>query len=283
MLQLIIGTAGTGKSVFIKEKILDNASKGRKIVLIVPEQFSKTAETEIFSALEKSQFGFVSVFSFTSLLRDVYTEQGSVMPQLLTDAGKAVIAQKALQTVHKQLSGYHNQIKNVAFSYELCRIFEDFRRNGTDSETLYTIAQSAPQINAKLKDLSLIYTQYCAYMQEGSADLEQLYIQLGESLPVSYTDSTDYFVDSFESFSFGQYAVLSRIMEMADNVYVTLTADRVFDNTGGIHPLSYTAKTAEKISAKSPNKDKMSMYRPPFRKNFPQGPNTYAKYSALAG
>ena len=247
MLQLIIGTAGTGKSVFIKEKILDNASKGRKSVLIVPEQFSKTAETEIFSALEKSQFGFVSVFSFTSLLRDVYTEQGAVMPQLLTDAGKAVIAQKALQTVHKQLSGYQNQIKNVAFSYELGRIFEDFRRNGTDSETLYTVAQSAPQINAKLKDLSLIYTQYCAYMQEGSADLEQLYIQLGESLPVSYTDSTDYFVDGFESFSFGQYAVLSRIMEMADNVYVTLTADRVFDNTGGIHPLSYTAKTAEKL------------------------------------
>ena len=36
MLQLIIGTAGTGKSRFIKEKILDNASKGRKSVLIVP-------------------------------------------------------------------------------------------------------------------------------------------------------------------------------------------------------------------------------------------------------
>ena len=53
MLQLIIGTAGTGKSVFIKEKILDNAAKGRKSVLIVPEQFSKTAETEIFSSLEK--------------------------------------------------------------------------------------------------------------------------------------------------------------------------------------------------------------------------------------
>ena len=49
MLQLIIGTAGTGKSQLIKQNILDNAAKGRKSVLIVPEQFSKTAETEIFS------------------------------------------------------------------------------------------------------------------------------------------------------------------------------------------------------------------------------------------
>ncbi|MBE6878536.1 MAG: hypothetical protein E7488_05145 [Ruminococcaceae bacterium] len=247
MLQLIIGTAGTGKSQFIKEKILNNASKGRKSVLIVPEQFSKTGEAEIFSSLEKSQFGFVNVFSFTSLLRDVYTEQGAVVPVLLTDAGKAVMAQKALQTVHKQLTSYHNQKKNVAFSYELGRIFEDFRRNGIDSTQLYDIAQAAPQINAKLKDISLIYTQYCAYMGQGGSDLEQVYIQLGESLPVSYTDSTDYFVDGFESFSFGQYAILSRIMEKADNVYITLTADRVFDNTNGTHPLSYTAKTAEKL------------------------------------
>ena len=249
MLQLIIGTAGTGKSRFIKEKILDNASKGRKSVLIVPEQFSKTGEAEIFSRMEKSRFGFVSVFSFTSLLRDVYTEQGLVVPQLLTDAGKAVIAQKAVQTVSKQLSGYHNQKHNITFAYKLGRVFDDFKRNGIDSTQLYAVAESAPQTNAKLKDISIIYTQYCSYMQSGETDLEQLYVQLGESLPVSYTDSTDFFVDGFESFSFGQYAILSRIMEKADNLYIALTADRVFDNTGGVHPLSYTAKTAQKLIA----------------------------------
>ncbi|MBQ9844660.1 MAG: PD-(D/E)XK nuclease family protein [Oscillospiraceae bacterium] len=247
MLQLIIGTAGTGKSVFIKEKIMENAAKGRKSVLIVPEQFSKTGEAEVFSALEKSQFGFVSVFSFTSLLRDVYTEQGMVMPQLLTDAGKAVMAQKAVQAVHRQLESYHNQHRNITFAYELSRIFEDFRRNGIAAENLYSVAQSAPKINSKLKDIALIYVQYTAAVQSGDCDLEQLYVQLGETLPVSYTDSTDYFVDGFESFSFGQFAVLSRIMEKADNLFVALTADRVFDNTNGLHPLSYTAKTAEKL------------------------------------
>ena len=249
MLQLIIGTAGTGKSRFIKEKIQQNAAKGRKSVLIVPEQFSKTGESEIFSSLEKSQFGFVSVYSFTSLLRDVYTEQGLVVPQLLTDAGKAVMAQKALQTVSRQLTSYHNQNRNVTFAYNLARVFEDFRRNGLDSTQLYSVAETAPKTNAKLKDISLIYTQYSAYTQTNGADLEALYLQLGETLPVSYTDSTDFFVDGFESFSHGQSAILGRIMEKADNLYIALTADRVFDNTGGVHPLSYTAKTAQKLIA----------------------------------
>ena len=255
MLQLIIGTAGTGKSQLIKEKILDNASKGKKSVLIVPEQFSKTGEAEIFSSLEKSQFGFVSVFSFTSLLRDVYTGQGLVMPQLLTDAGKAVMAQKAMQAVSKQLESYRNQRRNITFSYELGRIFDDFRRNGILPQQLFEIAQSAPAANAKLKDIALIYVQYCAAAKDSGSDLEQMYIQLGETLPVSYTDSTDFFVDGFESFSAGQYAVLSRIMEKADNVFIAITADRVFDDADGIHPLSYTAKTAEKLIMQAKKKE----------------------------
>lgn len=247
MLQLIIGTAGTGKSTFIKEKIQNNARNGRKSILIVPEQFSKTGEAEIFSALEKSQFGLVNVFSFTSLLRDVHTESGRALPVMLTDAGKAVIAKRSLQNVYKQLSNYGNQKNNTGFAFELSRIFEDFKRNGIDSVKLHQAAEKAPEINGKLKDISRIYSEYCANITAGGADMEQLYLELAASLPVSYTDSTDYFVDGFESFTYGQYAVLTKIMEKADNVYIALTATDVFDRWNSTHPLSYTARTASQL------------------------------------
>ena len=247
MLQLIIGTAGTGKSTFIKEKIQKNARAGKKSILIVPEQFSKTGEAEIFSALEKSQFGMVNVFSFTSLLRDVQTENGQAPLPQLTDAGKAVIAKKSLQNVYKQLGSYGNQKNNTGFAFELAKIFEDFRRNGIDSTKLYAVAQNAPEINGKLKDVAQIYSEYCAHITAGGADLEQMYLDLSQSMPVSYTDSTDFFVDGFESFTYGQYAVLSRIMEKAENVYIALTAEDVFDRWQGTHPLSYTAQTASQL------------------------------------
>ena len=249
MLQLIIGTAGTGKSYFVKEKILQNARSGKKSILIVPEQFSKTGESEIFSALEKSQFGFVSVFSFTSLLRDVYSEQGVVMPSVITDAGKAVIAQKSFRSVQKQLESYANVKNNANFAYELSRLFEDFRRNGIDSTQLFSLAQQAPQINAKLRDVAAVYSGYCADIANSGSDMEQLYIELGNTLPESYTDSTEIFVDGFESFSHGQYEILYRMMEKAHNVYISLTADRIFDESQGTHPLSYTAETARKLMA----------------------------------
>ena len=247
MLQLVIGTAGTGKSVFIREKIQQNAAQGKKSVLIVPEQFSKTGEAEIFSALEKSQFGLVNVFSFTSLLRDVQTEKGAPSQPQLTDAGKAVIAKRSLQNVHRQLANYGNQKNNTGFAFELAKIFEDFRRNGIDSTKLYTAAEKAPEINGKLKDIAQIYSEYSANIAAGGADLEQMYLDLAANLPVSYTDSTDFCVDGFESFTYGQYAVLTRIMEKADDVYIALTAQDVFDHWDGTHPLSYTAQTATQL------------------------------------
>lgn len=249
MLQLILGTAGTGKSLYIKQKILQNAEKGQKSILIVPEQFSKTGEAEIFSALEKSSFGYVSVYSFTSLLRDVYSEAGEVPPDVLTDAGKAVIAQKSMQTVYKQLESFANQRSNVNFSYELSRLFEDFKRNGIDSAQLYSVAQTAPKINAKLRDVALIYSQYSANMTAGGNDMEQLYAELGRTLPVSYTDKTEIFIDGFESFTYGQYAIISRMLQKADKVWISLAADRIYDNTNGTHPLSYTAQTAAELIA----------------------------------
>lgn len=249
MLKLITGTAGTGKSEYIKQRILQNAKNEQKSILIVPEQFSKTAEAEIFSALEKSSFGFVRVFSFTSLLRDVYDEAGKVTPAVLTDAGKAVIAQKSMQSVYKQLQSFANQRHNITFSYELCRLFEDFRRNGIDSAQLFSLAQTAPQVNSKLKDISLIYSQYSANMSDSGNDMEQLYVELGGTLPVSYTEKTQIFIDGFESFTHGQYAIIGRMLLMADDVYISLTADRVFDTTNGTHPLSYTANTAARLIA----------------------------------
>ena len=247
MLQLIIGTAGTGKSAYIKEKIQQNARNGRKSVLIVPEQFSKTGEAELFSTLEKSQFGLVSLFSFTSLLRDVRTESGLPPLSLLTDAGKAVVAKKSLQNVYKHLNSYGNQRHNTDFAFKLANTFEDFKRNGIDSARLFEVAQHAPEINCKLKDVAQIYSEYCAHISAGGADLEQMYLELANTLPESYTDSTEFFVDGFESFTCGQYAILGRIMEKADNVYITLTTADIFDRWGGVHPLSYTAQTATQL------------------------------------
>ncbi|MEG3029096.1 MAG: PD-(D/E)XK nuclease family protein [Oscillospiraceae bacterium] len=247
MLKLILGTAGTGKSEYIKKQIQQNAQEGKKSLLLVPEQFSKTGETEIFSSLEKSQFSLVSVFSFTSLLRDVQSETGSGIKNVLTAAGKAVIAKKSLDNVYKHLNAYQNQRQNLQFSFELSSVFDDFRRNGISGEVLYKVSQGSGNHSEKLKDIALIYSEYCAQIGDKFCDNEDVLAALGETLPLSYTDKAQIYVDSFESFSFGQYKILQRLLEKGENVTVALTADSLFDTSGGTGSLCYTKKTAARL------------------------------------
>lgn len=247
MLKLILGTAGTGKSEYIKNMIYKLASEGTKSLLLVPEQFSKTGEVEIFSGLEKSQFSLVRAFSFTSLLRDVQSETGRATKPVLTKAGKAVLAKRSLDNVYKHLNAYHTQKKNLQFSFDLSEIFDDFKRAGIDGVTLYKIAEGASAKSGKLKDIALIYSEYCANLTGGFCDAEDLLVDLGQTLPLSYTDKAEIFVDSFESFSFGQYKILQKMMENADNVTIALAADSLYDKSEGTGRLCYTKNTAARL------------------------------------
>ena len=53
MLNFVIGTAGTGKTTQIMNRICELAKRGKKCIYIVPEQYSKTGETLLFSLVDR--------------------------------------------------------------------------------------------------------------------------------------------------------------------------------------------------------------------------------------
>ena len=134
MLKFIIGTAGTGKSRYICDRIVHLAQQGEKCLLLIPEQFSKTAEAMIFSSLDNTQSNLVEVFSFTSLMRDVNTNHIRLVTTPLTEAGKAVLARRAVDNVKKQLDMYSKQSNNFCFSFNLASTFDDLKRSGISGE-----------------------------------------------------------------------------------------------------------------------------------------------------
>ena len=247
MLKFIIGTAGTGKSTYICNKIVQLAQRGEKCMLIIPEQFSKTAEAMIFSALDNTQSNLVEVFSFTGLMRDVNTNHTHLITTPLTDAGKAVMARRAVENVKSQLDLYSRQSDNFGFSFNLASTFDDLKRSGISSDIFYQLAQNAPAKSMKLKELALIYAEYCGLMDTKFADSEDLLEKLAEVLPHSYTHNTYVFIDSFESFSYGQLQIISRLLSDSKEVSVALTCDSLFDATNGTGNFSFVQNTASQL------------------------------------
>ncbi|MBQ8603479.1 MAG: PD-(D/E)XK nuclease family protein [Oscillospiraceae bacterium] len=247
MLKFVIGTAGTGKSTYITEKIVSLAKHGEKCLLIVPEQFSKTGEAVLFSALDDTQSNLVDLFSFTSLLRDVNSNHKKISSTVLTTAGKAVLARRSVENVKKMLTLYSRQRSNFGFSFSLAETFDDFKRSGISRDVLYTLAQNAPLKSRKLKELALIYSEYTGLMGDKFCDSEDLYRKLGEMLPFEYTYNTHIFIDGFESFSHGQLKIIEKMLADALDVTIALTCDSLYDTTKGTGNFSFVQNTASQL------------------------------------
>ena len=247
MLKFVIGTAGTGKSAYITNQIISLAQQGEKCLLIVPEQFSKTGESILFSALEDARASLVSLYSFTSLMRDVQNNHRRLAGKVLDGAGKAVMARRAADRCKNRLQLYSRQTAHFPFAYSLAGLFDDFKRSGISARGLYRLVGSMPQKSPKLKELSRIYSEYCGIISDGFCDGEDLLLLLSQVLPDRYTRDTHIFVDGFESFSFGQLAVLKNMMGAGKDITFALTCDSLYDTSGGTGNFSFVQNTAAQL------------------------------------
>ncbi len=242
-MQLILGTSGTGKTTYILEKIKELTQKGEKCTLIVPEQFSKTAEGLIASTLSENGLGFANVYSFTSMIKHAKDDGKISLPSLLTKAGKAVLVSSAMDS-SLMLTNYDKQKKDINFSYSLSDLFDEFKRSGISSADLFSISENK---NEKLKEISLIYSQYISLLNDDLSDEEGILSLFGKKFPLDYAQNQYIFIDNFESFSHGQMQIISAFFQNSKEVYITLPLDDVYENDNSSLYFSFSRTTAKKL------------------------------------
>ncbi len=242
-MQLILGTSGTGKTTYILEKIKELTQNGNKCTLIVPEQFSKTAEGLIASNLSDNGLNFASVYSFTSLIKHAKEDGKISLPSLLTKAGKAVLVSTAMSN-SKILTNYQKQRKDITFSYSLSDLFDEFKRSGISSADLFKISQNK---NEKLKEISLIYSEYLELLNDELSDDEGILSLFAQNFPIDYAKDEYVFIDNFESFSHGQMQIISAFFKNANEVFISLPLDDIYEDDNSSSYFSFSRTTAKKL------------------------------------
>ena len=102
-MHLVLGVSGSGKSGHLLQTIRERALAGEKSVLIVPEQFTSSTEGRLYQLLGDELSGYVTSYSFTSLAEDILQAYGGAAVRTLTDAGRAVLVRRALQSMGPNL------------------------------------------------------------------------------------------------------------------------------------------------------------------------------------
>lgn len=253
MLQLILGISGTGKTGWIMAEMKVRAAAHRKSVLIVPEQFSSSAETMVYRALGDALGAYAKVYSFTSYAEYVLRLFGGTAIKTLTDAARTVAVRRAMDTLGDELNIYGRQRHNTGFCSMCADAIKELKTAGADASVLLSAAQTQGEQGAKLRELGLIFAAYETVIGASAMDPSDRIAVAAQRLCPDILQDTAVYIDNFDGFTAPEYQMLEKLVE-AQACTVALCCDSLADEQAGLglfSPVKKTAQTLRRIAEKN--------------------------------
>lgn len=228
MLKFIYGLPSSGKTTTVLQLIKESISDDKKVVLLVPEQFSFQSERAMLKLLGDDNASKVNVTSFTRLYAELSDEIGGNNARILNDGDKIIMMNRTLNALKDELTVWGKYANSLNFSKSLLDTIGEFKVNAISAADLRNAAYSAQKtsLKNKLNDLALIYENFDALLGEKFIDpidkLTKVYRQLEAT---HYFKGKTVFFDSFKAFTGQQFKIIDRIINQADNVYFAINND----------------------------------------------------------
>ena len=273
MLYLVIGRAKSGKTELIRRLIADFIKDGREnLMLLVPEQFSYESEKAMLSHLGADKMQQLEILSFSRLsqkLSELYEPTSKSEP----DKGMAAAMMSlTLTRISPLLNFYKSEGQNEKIILELLSLYNELQALGVSPEALRSTGEvmSSESLRNKTAEVSLIFSAYEAVLKESFPDIDNMSLLLRLSKEHEPFKNRLIFIDAFAGFT--KQARCNRdCVSQADAVYVTVTAEFLYDTAPNIGPFGHTVRTINQLR-------KSQSGRVPFAKPMYVGPNKYNNF-----
>ena len=172
MFRLILGRTGTGKTEEIFRRAMEAARQRRRVILLVPEQFSFQAERRVYTTLRGEDALAISVLSFSRLSENIFRARGGLARKRLTDAARLVLMRLAVEEMEDTLEVYGRQKDRVSFQNTMLETVEELKQSGAYPERLLETASRVEdsRLAAKLRDVGSIFGAYQAMVDRSYSD-----------------------------------------------------------------------------------------------------------------
>lgn len=230
-LRFVVGASGAGKSTCIYQEIIERSMKdpSGKYFIIVPDQFTMQTQMDLVTMHEKKGIMNIDVLSFGRLTHRIFEELGGAERPMLDDTGKSLIIRKVAAGLKEEMPVIGGNLSKTGYIHEVKSALSEFMQYGvglTELEELTEFSQKRGQLYHKLKDLRVIYGGFLDYIHDKFLTVEESLEVLASILPRSalMKDSVIVF-DGFTGFTPVQNKVIERLLDLAKEVVVTVTAD----------------------------------------------------------
>ena len=144
-LQFIIGSAGSGKSYRLFEKMIKKSIEEPQsnIVAVVPEQFSMETQKQILTMHPRGGSFNIEVTSLVRLAYSILEEQGIIDYRVIDDLGKTLITRKVLEDCRDELVIYKNKTNMTGFTDIVKRVISEIKQYNITEETLTNMIEDS--------------------------------------------------------------------------------------------------------------------------------------------
>lgn len=255
MLHLVLGRAGSGKTVWAREFLAQTAgpetTEGHpQRILIVPEQYSFESERAVLRGMGARSAQNVLVTSFTRLAELVFRTYGGLAGRRLTDGGRTVLMSLAVDGAEDFLRLYGKSARRGDMVRLLLSAEAEMKMCAVSPETLQSAAAQTGNavLREKTKDLSLIFSAYEAMVAQSYLDPQDDLTRMQQHLEEhAFFAGCTVILDSFTGFTVQECGILQQILLQAKDVYLTLCTDRLDDPENGAGLFSAVRKTAARV------------------------------------
>ncbi|MDD6214535.1 MAG: exodeoxyribonuclease V subunit gamma [Firmicutes bacterium] len=218
-LNIITGGLGSGKSNLLYELMRKNLKNNptSKAVLIVPEQFSYTAEKTLTDRFGGLGLNNIEVITFSRLVYRFLDATKNVLP-----SGKRILVSKAVMRMDESNMFYNSSKKN-GFTDALSEIFSEFKHYSIVPKDLEEIADDDSATTKKLLSVKHLYESYLNFFNEDFSDSDDSLDKFAELVSSSeiFFD-TFFFIDDYTDFLPQHLRVIKALIAKSRGVHITL-------------------------------------------------------------
>lgn len=228
MFEIIYGESGTGKSTLLYKKIREEAVKGKKVFLFVPDQFSFEAEKIIYKTVEAPYGLNVTAAMFSRTSQKILKLAGENKPYA-DDIVKTVVMKRVISG-HK-FSYYEKQSVKDGFPKLMLGIIGRLRTEGISPSQFRNLVSEgsagfSDALLNKLNDICEVYTEYDKALSLTFSDkLDDVRRAAEIALETDFFKDKVCFFDGFDDYSGSQMNFIGAVAAKAEKLIFTVTTD----------------------------------------------------------
>ncbi|MCL2565503.1 MAG: exodeoxyribonuclease V subunit gamma [Defluviitaleaceae bacterium] len=226
-LRFIFGTAGSGKTTYCTEDIINLANLGKSpLYYIVPEQYTLEAEKNLVAKFAAKSVIKAQVLSFERLSYHVLSETGAKQGGILDSVGKSMVIRKVLYDTLPKLKYYNKTPISPGFVKNISHTIKELYQYEKTGESLEVSGMVSINQANKFEDIGLVFNAYKDFVGKGYISSDTTLDTLNDHIYKSKLfHNAVIWIDNFTGFTPQEYRVIGNLLQLAAQVNICVNID----------------------------------------------------------